>query len=395
MVVHKAFKFRIYPTEAQKRDFANQFGSSRFVYKHFLRQRIDFYAAHKGEKKQSLSYGDTASLMTKMKKQTEFEWLRNANSQSLQQSLRNLDIAYNNFFLKRGQFPKFKNKHAKQSFGVPQHFKLDVERKLLTLPKIGAIKIVPHRTVEGCIRCVTISKNPSERYYASFLCEVEIEPKKTKTRNEIGIDLGIKSFAVTSDKEIIEAPKFFRGSERKLAILQRRLGRKKNGSNRRANAKLKVAQCHEKIANQRMDFLHKESRRLVDDNQAIYLESLNVLGMVTNHCLAKSIFDASWGEFVRQLEYKSIWYGSRIGRVDRFFPSSKRCHHCGYIKQDLTLKDREWSCPECLAHHERDVNAAKNILIFGKDVPPERRKRNARGDIRYATESLNREATPL
>ena len=366
MIVNKAFKFRIYPNQEQEQELAKQFGSARFVYNHFLRQRIDFYAQHKSEKKQGLNFFDTSKMLTELKKQPEFEWLQESNAQSLQSALRHLDVAYNNFFNKRGEFPKFKSKRSKQAFTVPQSFVLDVERKRLRIPKIGEIKIVPHRPVEGTIKSVTISKTSSGRYFASLLCEVELHPPKPASQSEIGIDLGLKSFIVTSGGERIESPKFFRKSESKLARLQRRLSRKQKGSNRRTKVRLKVARLHEKIANQRADFLHKTSRRLVDENQAIYAERLSVKNMVQNHCLAKAISDSGWGEELRQLEYKSTWYGSHFGQIDRFFPSSKRHADCGWINENLTLADREWTCQGCGEIVDRDLNAAQNILIFGK-----------------------------
>jgi putative transposase len=395
VIINKAFKFRIYPTQAQGQELAKHFGACRFVYNYFLRQRIDYYAAHKGEKKQGLNYHDTALRLTQLKKQLAYQWLNDANSQSLQQSLRHLDAAYNNFFKKRGEFPKFKSKRDRQACSIPQHFRFDAKRKRLSIPKIGEIKIVPHRPVEGTIKSITVTQTPAGRYFASLLCEVKAKKPKTQNRNEIAIDLGVKTFAVTSADELIESPKFFRQSEIKLARLQRQLSRKKNGSRNREKARIKVARLHEKIVNQRLDFLHKTSRRLADENQAVYVEDLNVKGMTANHCLAKSIADASWSEFVRQLNYKLAWRGGRLVQVDRFFPSSKRCHICGYIKQDLTLADREWTCPECSAQHNRDVNAAKNILIFGKGRRVGTTQTQRAGRLGNVSESLSREATPL
>lgn len=382
MITNKAFKFRIYPTQEQEEQLASQFGAGRFVYNHFLRQRIDFYAQHKGEKKQGLNYFDTSRLLTELKQQPEFEWLKESNSQSLQMSLRHLDVAYNNFFNKRGQFPKFKSKRAKQAFTVPQHFSLDVEHKRLSIPKMGEIKIVPHRPIEGVIKSVTVSKTPSGKYFASLLCEVEIKIPKPKNQNEIGIDLGLKSFVVTSSGEQVDAPKFFRKPEVKLAKLQRRLSRKKDGSNRRARARLKVARCNEKVANQRNDFLHKLSRKLVDENQAIYVEDLNVKGMTANHCLAKSVSDAGWSEFVRQLGYKSEWNGGKLVKIDRFFPSSKTCNSCGRINQELKLSEREWACQGCGEIVDRDLNAAKNILTFGRTAGQAGTQRAGRQQVR-------------
>jgi putative transposase len=345
---------------------AQQFGASRFVYNYFLRQRIDYYAAHRGEKKPGLTYHDTARLLTELKHQPETAWLKDANSQALQAALRNLDTAYNNFFNKRTEFPKFKSKRDKQSFHVPQHFALDREHSRLILPKLTPIKIVLHRPLEGEIKSITISRAPTGRHFAVILCEAEITPKPKKTGRIIGVDLGLKSFAVTSDGEKVDPPQHLRKAGAKLAILQRRMARKQRGSKNREKTQLKVARLHEKVANQRADFLHKLSRHLIDESQAIYVEDLNVKGMLANRHLAKSISDSSWSEFVRQLDYKGTWYGCQVRTIDRFFPSSKRHALCGYIYQDLRLSEREWTCPECGQVVDRDANAAQNILLFGQ-----------------------------
>ena len=217
------------------------------------------------------------------------------------------------------------------------------------------------------MKSVTISRTSAGRYFASILCEVEIKPKRKKRGRVIGLDLGIKHFSVISDGERIDSPQHFRKSETKLAKLQRKHSRKQNRSHGREKATVKVARQHEKIANQRTDFLHKLSRQLVDESQAIYVESLNVRGMMGNHHLAKSIGDAGWGKFVRQLKYKGEWYGCHVGEIDRFFPSSKRHATCGYIYQNLRLSEREWTCSECGEVVDRDLNAAQNILIFGNE----------------------------
>ncbi len=363
MRVNRAYKFRIYPNKAQREQLAKQFGAVRFVYNHFLRARIDYYIANKdNETKKGLTYHDTSAMLTQLKKRTDFEWLQESNAQTLQQSLRDLDRAYNNFFNKRAKFPKFKKKHDKQSFRVPQGFGL--KGRKLHLPKLPPIGIIVHRPVEGVIKNVTISKTKTDRYYAAFCCAYDM-PKPEFTGNIIGIDLGIRDFIVTSEGEHIQAPKHLRKSEKRLKRLQRRLSRCKPGSNGREKARLTVARAHEHVANQRLDFLHKLSRRLVDENQTICAESLNVKGMMANHRLAKSIADCGWSEFVRQLSYKGTWYGCRLCRVDRFFPSSKRCYNCGHINQSLRLSDRTWTCPKCKTTHDRDENAARNILLFG------------------------------
>jgi len=363
MTINKAFKYRIYPNKEQRETLARHFGCVRFVYNYFLRQRIDYYAENKDNEKRSLNYHDTALALTQLKKNPEFEWLKDINSQSLQQALRDLDVAYNNFFNKRAAFPKFKKKRNKQSFSIPQHW--SINGKHIDIPKCKGIEIVLHRPIEGVQKSVTISMTPSGKYYASILCEVDI-PDPVYTGSEVGLDYGIKSFLTTSNAEIVEPPKFLQKAEKRLKRLQRRTSRKQKGSANRYKATQKLAQQYEKVANQRQDFLHKTSKKLVSENQAIHIESLAISNMVKNHCLAKSISDSGWNSFVNMLKYKGMWYGCHINEIDRFFPSSKRCHICGYINESLTLNIREWQCPECKTNHDRDLNAAINILNFSR-----------------------------
>ncbi len=364
--IHKAFSFRLYPTLEQEKTLVSYFGQARFVYNYFLRKRIDFYTTNKDKEKQSLNYHDTAKMLTGLKKQSEYVWLNESIAQSLQQSLRHLDNAYNNFFNNGFKFPNFKKKNGKQSFSVPQNFDINTKTKRLNIPKLSPIKIVLHRKIEGIIKSITISKTPSGKYFASILCEIEKNIKPKKKGGEIGIDLGIKSFLITSNGEIVDAPKYFRKSENKLKRLQRLLSRKVRGSKRRNKARHKVALVHEKISNQRNDFLHKLSHQLVRDNQSIFTEDLNVKGIMANHHLAKSVADSGWSEFVRQIKYKSEWNGVYFGQIDRFFPSSKRCNSCKWINETLELSDREWTCKGCGQVVNRDLNAAQNILQFGK-----------------------------
>lgn len=353
--IKKAFKYRIYPNTDQQTQLARQFGAVRFTYNYFLRKRIDHYT----DTGKGLTYHDTALRLTELKKQDEYNWLGEAQSQTLQQSLIDLDKAYNNFFNKRADFPTFKKKHGKQSCRFPQGFK--VEGKKIFVPKIGWIKIVLHRPIEGVMKNLTVSRTKSGKYFASIQVEQET-PEPTYKGGQIGLDLGLKDFAVTSDGQRFPAPKYFRKSEKRLARLQRRLSRCQKGSKGKEKARLKVALQHEKIANQRQDFLHKLSHQLVEENQLIAIEDLNVKGMVKNHSLAKSISDAGWSEFTRQLGYKGGWYGCHIGQVDRFFPSSKRHFKCGFIYEGLTLSERQWFCPECQEWVDRDENASRNIL---------------------------------
>lgn len=358
MEIFKSFKFRIYPSKEQKVEMAKQFGCCRFVYNHFLRKRIDHYA----ETGQGMSKFKMIMGLPELKQ--EYDWLKEANSQSLQASLADLDKAYVNFFKRNTGFPKFKKKNDAGSFQVPQHFVLDGNK--LRIPKIGKLKIKRHREMEGSTASVTISKSPSGKYHASFLCRAESDIPDYNG-NVVGLDLGLKDFAVLSDgehDEYVKHPKIREELETKLAKEQRNLSRKQKGSQNRRKQRVKVAKVYEKITNKTKDFLHKLSRRLVSENQVIHIEDLNIKGMVKNHNLAKSISSSDWGEFVRQLEYKGSWYGCLIEKIDRFFPSSKRCNNCGWIKTNLKLSDREWTCKECNVTHDRDVNAARNILKF-------------------------------
>jgi len=353
MIIQKGFKYRIYPNQGQQGILAIQFGHSRFVYNHFLQVKQNLYKLTK----ESLSYYDTTALLVELKK--EFEWLKQAGSQVLQQSLKNLNSSYTNFFKKRAGFPKFKSKYNKQSIRYPQGYKINNNKTYL--PKVGWVKTKFHRLLEGTIKSVTISKTKSGNYYVSFLCELEILPSPNGL-TAVGIDVGIKDFATLSTGEKISNPKYYYKSENKLAKLQRNLSRKKKGSINRNKARLKVARCHEHISNQRKDFLHKISYRLTNDFGIICLENLNVKGMVKNRKLSKAISDVGWSMFKTFLKYKSVWFGSDIKEVDRFFPSSKTCNVCGSINKNLVLSDRTWTCSNCKTILDRDINAAINIL---------------------------------
>lgn len=353
---NKAYKFRIYPNQEQQEFLAKCFGCSRFVYNHFLRLTTDVYA----ESKKQFKYKEWAKLLISLK--SEYEWLKEVNSQALQQTLKDLESAINRFFKKLAKFPRFKKRSNRQSFRVPQHFLILKEGKL-DLPKMEPIKMVIHREVEGIPKSITISKTPSGKYYASIITELDIK-KAPLNGEKIGLDLGLKEFAITTKPEKFPNPKYFQKSLRRLKIRQRRLSRKVKGSNNRNKSRIRVARIHEKVANQRLDYQHKISLKLTCENQAIGVEDLNIKGMVKNRKLSKQISDVAWGQFIALLEYKGDLYGCEINRVDRFFPSSKRCSNCGYIKEDLILKDREWDCPECYTHHDRDINAAQNILLF-------------------------------
>lgn len=361
--MQKAFKYRIYPTEEQQEFLAQQFGAVRFVYNRFLANRKDEYLNNK----KSLNYYDDSKTLTALKQQDGYAWLNDINSQTLQASLRNLEVAYQNFFKKRSKFPRFHAKKNRQCIKIPQNFK--IKDNQLFIPKLKtAIKIVLHQPLPEKQTCCFISKTPTEKYFVSFLCEVDVE-QLPKSNNAIGIDLGIKSLLVCSDGQIVENQRHYRKSEKKLAYQQRQLSRKQLGSTNRNKQRRIVAKINEYIANCRKDYLHKTTKRLIDENQVIVAESLSVKNMMQNHCLAKSIGDASWGELLRQLEYKAKWYGKTFHQIDRFFPSSKTCNGCQFVIDDLPLLIREWECPNCKQHNDRDWNAACNIRDKGlKDL---------------------------
>ena len=358
----KAFKFRLYPTEAQAGKLNQHIGSCRFVYNWALSQKIKTYE----QTGKSISRFDLNKLIPVLK--TSNEWLGEVNSQSLQGMTKQVESAFTRFFREKNGFPKFKSKkNPIQSFPVPQHYSVDFENNTVKLPKIGEIKAVLHRHFEGELKTATISKTRKGNYYISILVEngAELPAKQPFTEvTTIGVDVGIKDFAVLSTGEKIENPKYLKSSLKRLKVLQKRVSRKQKGSKNREKAKQRLAKLHERITNQRNDFQHKLSFRLVSENQAIALETLNVKGMQKNHNLAQAIGDSAWSSFVRKLEYKAEWYGKTILRVGQFEPSSKICNVCGYHKSDLTLKDREWTCPDCKTKHDRDINAAINIKKF-------------------------------
>ena len=305
-----------------------------------------------------MNFNNCCSMIVDLKRNEKTEWLSEVNAQTLQQALMNLETAYGNFFRKKRKFPKFKSKHDNQSFRVPQYVKVD--NKKLYFPKFKeGIEISFHRKIVGKIKNVVISKTPTDKYFASILCEV---PKKSKpkTGKSVGIDLGITDFIVTSDGEKVKNPNFNRNLKQKLSKAQKHLSRKTKGSNRYKRQRKKVARIHEKITNSRKDFQHKLSTSLIERYDMISLESLAVKNMVKNHKLAYSISDSSWSSFVSMLEYKAQWYGKEIRRIERFYPSSKTCSKCDYIIDKLPLSVRKWQCPRCGENHCRDINAAKN-----------------------------------
>ena len=365
MDIKRAYRFRFYPSPEQEQVLARTFGCARFVYNTMLRLRSDAWTKHQ----KSIGYHESSAALTALKKTPEHAWLNDVSSVPLQQALRHLQTAFANFFAKRAKYPQFKRKAGKQSAEyTTSAFRWDGQS--LKLAKMAEpLNIRWSRQIPKAARVttVTVSKDTAGRYFVSLLCDDTVVPK-VAVQGTIGVDLGLSHFAVLSTGEKIAAPNTFRRHELKLARLQRRLARKQKGSARRAKARLKVARLHAKIADTRRDFLHKLSTRLIHDNQVIAVETLSVANMQKNRHLAKSIGDAGWAEFVRQLEYKARWHGRTLVCIDRWYPSSKRCGDCGHTVPAMPLSVRQWDCPECDSRHDRDINAARNILAAGLAV---------------------------
>ena len=352
--MYKAYKYRIYPTSEQETLLAKSFGCARWFWNFALNLCQETYkTTGKG-----LTRGYIQGLLPALKK--EYEWLKDPYSQCLQVVALNLSTAYKNFFDKRAMLPKFKSKHGRQSISYPQNVKFDGGK--INLPKIGLIHCQRHRDFEGDIKTVTVSRNPDGKCFVSVLVDDgKANPELIPVDKAIGIDVGLTHFAITSDGSKFDNPRFFIKHQRNLKRKQQKLSKKKKGSQNRKKARLAVAKVHSKIARCREDFLHKLSRKIVNENQVIAVENLNIKGMVKNHNLAKAISDVGWGMFCTMLKYKAESEGRQYIEIDRWFPSSKTCHICLNRVDNLTLDVRAWTCKHCGTHHDRDVNAAINI----------------------------------
>ena len=366
----KAIKIRIYPS-AEQVDFINkQLGCCRFVYNNCLAFRKDSYQ----NERVSISSSEAVKHITVLKKDNE--WLKDVHSKVLQQSVRDMNQAYDNFFKRHKGFPKFKSKHDnRQSCRFPKDAFIGVRGNRIDLIKVlKDIHFKCSRNDERYlnrnqdkVKSITLNKEPNGKFYMSVLIDKPLR-QVPQSSSMVGLDLGIKDFAVTSDGQVIENFHFKKNEESRLKRLQRQISKKVVGSKNREKARLRFSKLNKKIRNRKLNFLHDVTNHLIDENQVIVMEDLNVKGMVRNHKLAESISEVNWGEFRRILAYKAAWYGRQLVFIDRFYPSSKRCNHCGYIYKELTLKDRQWVCPKCDSLIDRDYNAALNILEEGERI---------------------------
>jgi len=353
MIVSKGFKYRLYPNQAQEALLAVQFGHKRYIYNWGIEQSRERYPG----------YNTLANQLPDMKKSAEHSWLKAAHTQVLQQALMDLNKAYQNFFDKRAGYPRFKGKRARQSIRYPQPKPgwISADQRRIKLPKVGWVKVTMHRPLEGEMKFVTVSRTKSGQYFVSINVEVKTEEPEV-TGEEVGVDLGLCDFVTLSTGEKVGPEEYLRKAQRKRRRLARWLSRKQPGSRNHEKARLRLARLDAHIANQRKDFHHRLSHRLVREHRLIAMEDLHVRGMMANHHLAGSIGDAGWSAFAEMLEYKGAWYGCRVVKVDRWYPSSRTCSACEFAVEQMPLSIREWECPECGTIHDRDVNAAVNIL---------------------------------
>ncbi|EOF4703507.1 MAG: transposase [Klebsiella huaxiensis] len=374
--MRRAYKYRFYPTPEQVEHLAQTFGCVRFIYNSILRWRTDAYY----ERQEKIGYTQASARLTALKKEPEFAWLNDVSSVPLQQALRHQQAGFSNFFAGRAKYPTFKSKRHKQAATLTDAAFKYRDGKLYMAKSKAPLDVCWSRPLPSIPSTVTISKDAAGRYFVSCLCE--FEPVSLPiTASTVGIDIGLKDLFVTDTGFKSGNPRHTAKYAARLALLQRRLSKKAKGSKNRAKARLKVARLHARIADCRMDALHKATRKLINDNQVVCVESLKVKNMIRNPSLSKAIADAGWGEFTRQLRYKGEWAGRSVVAIDPFFPSSKRCSCCGFTMKKMPLDVRKWSCPECGADHDRDVNAARNIkaaglavLAHGEPVNPESHK---------------------
>lgn len=359
--VLRSYKYRLYPNKKQEVLLARHFGSVRWIYNDALALRIKLWQTEK----KSISWAELSRRLPLLKLHEETAWLSEVNAQSLCHAIINLEKAYQAFFKTGAGFPAFKSKRGRQSFHCPQNFDIDQEGGSIRLPKFSSrVRMVCSRPFKGQVKGITVSRDSSGKHFVSVTVETGKDvPAANPYKDVLGIDLGLTHFATLSTGEKIDNPRFLKASLNKLAKEQRRMSRKVKGSKNRAKQRVRVALSHERVVNQRKDFLHKLSTRLIRENQAIAVEDLNVQGMVTNRRLSRAISDVGWAEFKRQLEYKASWYGKTLLTIGRFDPSSKLCT-CGVINRTLSLSDRVWTCGSCGATHDRDVLAANNIKRF-------------------------------